>query len=243
MMMFNLLLSPRHRWLAAGLALACWAGAVPAIAGITITPVSVELSGMKRVGRVTLTNTGSTPVTIQAGSALWSQVDSIDRYDQTDALLVVPAIAEIPANSTQLFRVTLRGAFPKAGERAFRLYLEDVTEPVEGSGVNLRIRHDLPVMVAGNAAGKAAPRLGACAEPIPAGCVRLSNDGSRRLSTKRVSVEGVGWNKDLKASTVVLAGAWKQWIFELPPQWIGPMKVTAETSDGPVSAVLPLPPP
>lgn len=235
-------LSKGRRWLAAGVALACWAGQAPAIAGMTITPVSVELSGMKRVGRVTITNTGTTPLIIQSGSALWSQVNNVDRYDETDALLVVPAIVEIPAKTAQLFRVALRGAFPKAGEQAFRLYLEDVTEPAEGTGVNLRIRHDLPVMVAGATAGKALPRLGPCADPAPAGCVRLSNDGSRRLKTQRIFVEGAGWHKDLKTPTVVLAGAWKEWTFDLPPQGGGSMQVTAETSGGPVSAELSLPP-
>lgn len=242
MMMLNLNLSKGRQWLAAGVALACWAGVLPAIAGMSITPVSVELSGMKRVGRVTITNTGTTPVIIQSGSALWSQVNNVDRYDETDALLVVPAIVEIPAKTSQLFRVTLRGAFPKAGEQAFRLYLEDVTEFTEGKGVNLRIRHDLPVMVAGAAAGKALPRLGACADPAPAGCVRLSNDGSRRLKTQRIFVEGAGWHKDLKTPTMVLAGAWKEWTFDLPRQGSGSMKVTAETSGGPVSAELSLPP-
>jgi P pilus assembly chaperone PapD len=232
-------LSSWLQYVAPGIVLAFLSSAAPAFAGVVITPVSVELSPANRVASVRIINTGSTPMTIQSSAVAWSQADNTDQYTETSELLVAPAIAVIPANSTQVFRVALRGAFPKAGERTFRLYLEDVTEPKEGQGgVSIRIRHNLPVMVTGPGPGKALPRLGACPSPSPSGCVRFENQGDRSMKVTALTVEQGKWRKDIKGATVVLAGAWKQWTFAAPPNPSGGIKATAETSVGPISADL-----
>ena len=227
------------RCIVKGVALVLLAGATPAIAGVAISPVSVELSPTQRVAQITLSNTGPAPIVIQADAAVWSQVDNADRYDKTDALLVAPAIVEVPARSAQVFRVGLRGAFPKSGERTFRLYLEDITEPTKGSGLSLRIRHDLPVMIAGPTPGKALPRLRACEANAAVACVRLDNEGDRRVKITSLTVEGEGWRKEIKTPVVVLAGAWKQWTFDTGPTSSGSVKAIAETSVGTLSADLP----
>ena len=73
--------------------------------------------------------------------------------------------------------------------------------------------------------------------------MRLDNDGNRYMQVKSLTVDGVAWHKDLRVSTRVLAGAWKQWTFDLPVTVTGAIQVKADTSDGPVVFELPNPAP
>ncbi len=60
------------------------------------------------------------------------------------------------------------------------------------------------------------------------------------LQIKSLTVTGSGWHKDLDAGTRVLAGAWHQWSFELPPHAVGPWQATADTSGGQATFALPV---
>jgi fimbrial chaperone protein len=217
---------------------------------LTISPVLVELSPARRVASITITNPGDRPLSLQAQVRAWSQQDGADAYADTDELFVVPPIAEIAAGGSQIFRVTTRTR-PSAEEHAYRLIFEDVSELAapatqsEESSISVRVNHDLPVFFA--AAGKLhlQSRLGPCANatalPATTGCVRLDNEGSRYLRVKSLRLEGANWRKDINAGTRVLAGAWRQWTFDLPPQLTGSLRVKAETSDGPVTFEWPIP--
>ena len=217
-----------------------------AVHALTISPVLVELSPARRVTSVTLTNSDSAPIRFQAQVLAWTQSNGADSYEETSDLIVVPPIAEIPVGGSQIFRVTLR-AKPAVQEQAFRLIFEDVTEavapsvPSDNVGINIRVNHNLPVFFA--AAGKqhTETRLGPCTLPPPSanGCVRLDNDGNRYAQIKSLTVESDSWNKQVPISTRILAGAWRQWTFDVPPTVTGPIKVTADTRDGPVTTELP----
>lgn len=212
---------------------------------LTISPVLVELSPDHPITSITLSNPGDRPISFQTATLAWTQSDGVDRYAETDELLVVPRIAEIRAGGTQIFRVMARGpAGPQ--ERAYRLVFEDVTEDIapapssDAVSITLRVNHSLPVFVASAGKPGALASLGRCTDsamPVPAGtgCVRLRNDGNRYLQIKAITVDGANWHRDLGASSRVLAGAWRQWTFELPVDIVGPLHVKAETSNGPVT--------
>ena len=106
----------------AGLGL--WGSAAQAL---TISPVLVELSPARRVASITISNPGDTPLSFQTQVRAWSQPDGADAYADTDALFVVPPIAEIAAGGSQIFRVTTRTRLG-AAEHAWRLIFEDVSE-------------------------------------------------------------------------------------------------------------------
>lgn len=223
----------------AGLGL--WGSAAHAL---TISPVLVELSPARRVASITITNPGDRPLTFQTQVRAWSQPGGADAYADTDALFVVPPIAEIAAGGSQIFRVTTRTR-PSAEEHAYRLIFEDVSElaapatPSGESSINIRVNHDLPVFFAAPGKPQSHSRLGPCtnaaALPATTGCVRLDNEGSRYLRVKSLTLEGASWRKDIDIGTRVLAGAWRQWTFDRPSQLTGVLRVKAETSDGPVS--------
>jgi fimbrial chaperone protein len=228
-------LSRLVRWLV-------FAGALFAagVQAVTVSPVRIELSPTRRVATVTITNSSDQPISFQTETLAWSQQNGTDRYEPTDELLVAPPIAEIPPQSSQIFRVALRGPLAETGERAYRLILEDVSEilaPQPGT-VAIRFNHNLPVFaVSANDVAKVDPRWSRCAASPGKGCVRLDNGGSRHLRLSELTVTGPDWRQTVQGGTV-LAGGWKQWLFDLPPGGSLPAGITALTDLGALSAEL-----
>lgn len=210
----------------------------------TVAPVLVELTPARRVVSVTMTNTSPRAMTYQAQTVDWTQPDGVDRYAETADLLVVPPVAEIAPGASQIFRITLRRP-PPAQETAYRLIFEDVTDdtapaPADGVVLRLQFRHSLPVFAGPAAKSGGHARIAACAEPAPANCVRIYNDGARRMKVIRLVGEGTGWRREIPVSATLLAGSWKQWTFEPPAAGGKSAKVTASTSDGDLSMELPI---
>jgi fimbrial chaperone protein len=232
----------------AAVALGLWSNVTQAL---TISPVMVELSPDRRITSITLSNPADHPVSFQTRVLAWSQSDGTDIYADSDEVLVVPPIAEIGAGASQIFRVTLRAA-PSAQERAYRLIFEDVTDVVaaahsaDGMTIDIRVNHSLPVFIAGPGKTRAQPRVSSCAIPGPAPtstsrCVRVDNDGNHYLQIRSLTVSGTEWRKDLNSGARVLAGAWRQWTFDVPPHAAGDLQVQADTSGGVVTFTLPSP--
>lgn len=211
---------------------------------LTISPVLVELSPARRVVSITITNPGDRPLSFQTQVRTWRQTDGADAYADTDELFVVPPIAEIAAGGSQIFRVTTRTRL-SAEEHAYRLIFEDVSElaapatPSGESAISIRVNHDLPVFFAAPGKPHLKSWLGPCtnapALPVSTGCVRFDNQGSRYLRVKSLTLESAHWRKDIHVGTRVLAGAWRQWTFDRPVPLSGSLRVSAETSDGPVT--------
>ena len=235
-------------FVSASAVLGLWSNVTQAL---TISPVLVELSPDRRITSITLSNPADHPVSFQTQTLAWSQSDGADVYADSDELIVVPPIAEIGAGESQIFRVTFR-AVPAPQERAYRLIFEDVTEIVTaahsagGATIDIRINHSLPVFIVAPGKTRAQPRLGSCASLAPAmtaasRCVRLDNDGNHYLQIKSLTVAGTDWRKELNSGARVLAGAWHQWTFDVPPHAVGDLQVQADTSGGLVTFTLPSP--
>lgn len=211
---------------------------VGAAYGMGISPVLVELGSARRVVSVVVSNPTASPTTFQTQLLSWRQDDGADHYAESEDLIVTPAIAQIAPGSTQVFRVALRGGPPMPLERSYRLIIEDISElsPTQGgSAVSLRFRFSLPVMVAPAVPAGALARWSLCPAPAGKGCVRLDNEGNRRLRLSTLSLEGPGgWQQHVKgAAGTVLAGAWKQWTYELLPQHQGvPLRISARGEGG-----------
>jgi len=225
------------RWLL--LAGAAFAGSVQAI---NISPVLIELTPSQRVVSVTISNPSDQAMNFQVETLSWSQPDGTNHYQPTEDLLVAPPIAEIPPQGSQIFRVTLRHPLSGTVEQTYRLVLADISEvlnPKSGM-LAIRFRHNLPVYVTppGEDVAKAAPRWSRCTGAAGKGCVRLDNDGSRRIRVSALTVAGQGWQQKVPGGAV-LAGAWKQFNFDLA-SGLSPLdSITAKTEQGEISANLP----
>lgn len=184
--------------------------------GLTISPVMIELESSRKAVAITLTNGGDTTLTFQSRALIWQQVDGVDSYAPTDALLVAPAIIDIPPQSSQVFRVALRRADPVVVEQSFRLLLEDVSRSESGEGkpaVALRLIHSLPLFVAPSTKTVLALRWSPCDAGGKSGCVRISNVGNRHVKIRSVTIGGERWERQLDVPGTLLAGSWREWKF------------------------------
>ncbi|WP_174627544.1 fimbrial biogenesis chaperone [Candidatus Methylobacter favarea] len=222
------------RWLL--LASAAFAGSVQAI---TISPVLIELSTARRIVSVTVSNPSEQAMSFQAETLAWSQADGTDHYQPTEDLLIAPPIAEIAPQSSQIFRVALRRPLSATVEQTYRLVLEDVSKELhpQPGDVAIRFKHNLPVYVTPAGEAKAAPRWSRCAAAAGKGCVRLDNAGNHRLRVSELTVAGQGWQQKIPGGAV-LAGAWKQFNFDLATGRSPPDSITANTDQGEMSANL-----
>ena len=104
-----------------------WAHAASAL---TIEPVLIELTPTRQVASITVSNPSDHSANLQAEVLSWQQSKDADQYTETDALFIIPAIAEIAPGGTQVFRVALRGPMPSTVEQAYRLKLEEILTKV-----------------------------------------------------------------------------------------------------------------
>jgi fimbrial chaperone protein len=235
-------------FVSAAVVLGLWSNVTQAL---TISPVLVELSPDRRITSITISNPADHPVSFQTQILAWSQSEGTDVYAESDELIVVPPIAEVGAGESQIFRVTFRAA-PGPQERAYRLIFEDVTDMVSAAQaageprIDIRINHSLPVFITARGKALAQPRLGSCASLVQATtatsrCIRLDNDGNHYVQIKSLTVAGTDWRKTLNSGARVLAGAWRQWTFDVPPHAVEDLIVQADTSGGVVTFTLPSP--
>ncbi len=220
-----------------GLVLAICLVAQVCSAQISISPVVIEIDAPRRPVALTVTNSGERPIRLQAEALLWGQTNGEDQYEASDALLVVPSIIEVPANSSQVVRVVLRSPSPSPVERTYRLVLEDITEEqtqAGGASVSFRFTHSLPVMIAPSGKVHNTMRWKACAETArpetPSGaahfkqaCVRLFNAGNRRIKVQSLTLGGDGWQQvfSLSAGENVLVGSERELRVRLKPGQTG----------------------
>ena len=228
----------------AGLLLAAlpFLASLPA-AAVTISPIMVELSPQKKVATIRLLNDSAEVMTFQAETLSWQQTGNEDRYAPTQELLVAPTIARIAPGATQIFRVTLRGQASAEAERAYRLVLEDVTaetSPQVGV-VKFRFRHNLPLFATPRQMAVVNSQWRRCAAPADKACVQLENRGNRRVRLSGVAVEGPGWRKDIEGGTTVLAGASRQWLFDLKAGQPTALRVIATSDIGEILQAVDLP--
>ena len=76
------------------------------VSAVTISPTNVQLSNAKKIVSLTLVNDTPNSINIQTSAFTWKQTDGKDLYAKSDDLVVVPPIVTIPANKSQIFRVT-----------------------------------------------------------------------------------------------------------------------------------------
>lgn len=215
----------------------------PAAIAVTIAPVMVELSAQKSVVSVRVLNDSTAAMTFQAQTLLWQQPEGEDQYSPTPDLLVAPAIAVIAPGASQIFRVTLRRPTSAVSERAYRLILEDVsieTTPQPGV-VNLRFRHNLPLFVLPRNKPFSSAKWSRCAAPANKTCIRIDNQGNSRVRLSNISVEGQDWHKSLGGGVTVLAGAWRQWLFELQSSQSTGLRIIATSDTGQILKPVELP--
>lgn len=209
---------------------------------LTIEPVLVELTPTRQVASITVSNLSDHSEKLQAEVLFWQQSKGADQYTETDALYVIPAIAEIAAGGTQVFRVASRGPMPSTVEQSYRLILEELPDEggrtQTGSVINLKYRFSLPLFISPLEAVQTDLRWSLCAVPTNKDCIQLDNRGNRRIRLSELTVSGDGWHQTVPGGATVLAGSVKQWTLDLSAGQRLPKRVSAKSEQGDISADL-----
>ncbi len=193
-------------------------------AQVLLEPVVLELSQRQRIAvlHVSLGARATAPVRLQAELLRWTQDPSGESVTvPTDELLISPPIVDLNPGQRQMFRVAIRAPRALQDEVAYRLILEDISpHPVDASGnrapgISIRMRYDLPVMMAPSVPVVQSLRFDSCAARtgISEACLRIRNAGNKRLRMKTLELAGSGWQQSLALGEagLLLAGSAREW--------------------------------
>ncbi len=117
-------------------------------ASLEVSPVIVTLAPGQTASTITTTNRATTPAAIQARIYRWTQAGGEDVLLPTVEIIVSPPIFTLPGGATQTIRLMLRGGSAAAGERSYRLVLDEVPPAAAANRqVTFALRQSLPVFV------------------------------------------------------------------------------------------------
>ena len=203
--------------LAGILALASLLAAGAQATSLEITPVAVHLVPGMNATTIEVANRGGVAAAIQLRAFAWSQDGDKDVLTPTQDIILSPPIFTLAKDASQTIRLLLRRGAKAAGERTYRLLIDEVP-PTNASAqqVQVAMRVSLP-MIVGAPVPKARP-LQWRARRDASGRITLSatNGGT---AFDRVQSIGVttpdGVQRDVSTSATnsyVLAGAQRNWV-------------------------------
>ncbi len=194
-------------------------------ATIAVVPVRVEIDSGVRSSTITLSNEGETVTTMQADISEWTQDESgRDVYTDTDEIIAVPGIFEIPPGGKQIIRIGLLSEVTSASERAFRVFLTEIAgagDAMQGPGVKIRLRLSVPIFV--NPAEQAQPSLSLVRAERENGqlAVVLHNDGNQHVQIRSLTTKSSAYELPSDTvtpmSTYLLPGSARKFLLAVPP--------------------------
>lgn len=135
---------------AIAVALVFVAGAATARGQLQVRQTSVELLPGVRSARLVLANSGDAPVAAQVRLYGWTVQGEQDQLTPSNALVVSPAIVEVPAGGEQLVRLVRSTDVPPEKEEAYRVVVDELPgDPGKSTdtAVRVRMRYLLPMFV------------------------------------------------------------------------------------------------
>jgi fimbrial chaperone protein len=112
--------------------------------GLTVIPVSFEMTPGQMTAVLTVQNQTGAEVDFQVRPYAWDQPTGDDRLTPTDALTVSPPLGRIPVGGQQIVRLVLRR--PAQGQEAsYRILLDQVPPPPRPGVINMALRLSIPV--------------------------------------------------------------------------------------------------
>jgi fimbrial chaperone protein len=115
---------------------------------ISVSPTTLNLVTSGEAGSsVTVTNSSTAPVNIQARALRWTQVDGRDRLDPTEEVAVSPPIIQVAPGADQVIRIVRLSQRPVTGEEAYRLLVDELPSSARlpATSVHLVVRQSIPV--------------------------------------------------------------------------------------------------
>ena len=111
---------------------------------LEVVPVLVEMQASAMSTTLTVFNHGKDKTTVQIRAFNWVQDVTGDVLSRSGIVLVSPPIAEIPGDSSQIFRILLRQP-PTVTEAAYRIVLDELPSQQAFGTVQFSLRISLPM--------------------------------------------------------------------------------------------------
>lgn len=201
--------------------LACAMAPMAQAGNFQLTPIYGEVKPDQSVLTYTITNGGTTPVTVQIDANAWEQDPSTgDREVPTTALVVAPRMLTVAPGERRPARIALRDR-QRTGEAAFRVTVKEVPPPPAPGSTELRtvIAQNVPLVF--TVAGAPGP-IAWQARLRPDGRVHLqaANPGARFLRVVDVAVVDARGAILAKrdGGAYILAGKTTGWTLATPAQ-------------------------
>jgi len=215
-------------------------------ATLGVSPVRVTLSDKQKMDTITVRNDGAEPVSMQLEVLNWSKDDGEDVFTPTRELIVNPPIFTIPAGSSQLLRVGLRGTPDAQRELTYRIFVQELPPPPspDFNGTKMLMRVSLPVFVLPKVAAKPLLRWKAVRSSDGSLKISSTNDGNAHIQIINFSLSQPGsaqpWITQ-NTSDYVLIGQSFDWILPSSQDYSIPqsgtsIKLFAETDAGDIEA-------
>ncbi|HSW12641.1 MAG TPA: fimbria/pilus periplasmic chaperone [Solimonas sp.] len=198
--------------------LASLLAAMPATAaGLSVTPISLELTTAVPAQALWLSNTGSDALSAQLRVFAWNQHEGRDQLLPSRDLVLSPPMLNLQPGQRQLVRV-IRMAPVATGERSYRILVDELPDPArQQQGLHFVMQFSVPAFV--DTAVAAVPQLQwriGQEEGKPK--LITDNQGARRAKVTDVELfDGQGRSLLQRPGLLgyVLAGASVRWPLKL----------------------------
>ncbi len=219
-------------------------------ASLQVSPVSIEVLAPGAATTITLNNVGTDPLNAQIRVFRWVQTDGEEKLEPTDDVIASPPSASLAAATAYTVRLVRVSKQPIATGESYRLLVDELPEstPGQSSGVRLIMRYSVPVFFYPRQTAE--PKLSWSLEQR-GGQVYLSvtNSGDRHMRVAALKLrEGTATATSFGDGLTgyVLGHSIMRWKIPGNSQRLGvggPIVVSAQGDNGPISATLSAPAP
>ena len=211
--------------------------ALPTVAQtVEIAPVTTTLAPGQCTASLTVTNRGTTSVTIQVRPFRWTEPDGTSALAETAGLAVSPPIAEVPPGQTQSIRLLLRQP-PGETKATYRLLIDQLPPAERASAIRIALRFSVPIFALPDRA--AVPELHWSVESDGRrSFLAVHNAGGRHAAIFAAQAGGTA----VKTTThpYVLPGATVRWPIEGGRSWAGAVPLVITSDGGTSTATAPV---
>ncbi len=219
--MIPVLLAGSIRTMRAALSLATALPLMAVAGSFEVNPIRIDLTQANRSVALTVKNSGTSAVVVQASVSAWAQEDGKDLLTPTNEVLVSPPVMTIQPDAEQIVRVGLRRAPDTQRELSYRIFLQEVPPPPQPGfqGLVVALRVGLPIFVQ--------PRSGPAKATLVWNAelrddqnlrVKVDNKGTGHVQISTVEVFPAGGTEPLAEQSglaYVLPGQSRQWDLKL----------------------------
>lgn len=218
-------------------------------ATVAVVPVRVEIANGVRSATITLSNEGSTATALQADISAWSQdEEGKDVLSDTDEIIAVPGIFEIPPGGKQIVRIGLLSDVAGPVEKAYRIFLTEIARPDEqavNNGLNIRLRLSVPIFI--KSTEEASPVLKLVRADIEdeALAVVLHNEGNQHVQIRSLTLKSSAFDRQsdtvTNTSAYLLPGTARKFTLAVSPDTPATSLVVDTDMIGAVGYEIPVP--